>query len=300
MKICLFGISLCLAELNCSVNNGGCSHKCSPAGCSCPSCWSLVKDNLTCLPSPGLAQVTCSASGISLQVDECVLGGRADPTFLDSSCTSEINDEGLVEISTDLSNCGTIMEFLDSDDLLKFSNRLVAPSAVRNGRIVSRPLIMNFECLYSTRYENITTNYSADMNSVAVTFDMATYDVPVAALGFGLDFFTDSTFGTKLTEENMQGGIFVGNTLHAAVNSHIFIEDLTFTIERCEIEDPSTGVSLRIIDDRCPLAELGVEIFKKHDQRSIPFSFQAFLFPGQENTGIYDVKCHLLGTGFRD
>jgi len=134
MKICLFGISLCLAELNCSVNNGGCSHKCSPAGCSCPSCWSLVKDNLTCLPSPGLAQVTCSASGISLQgflvqviffyfflVDECVLGGRADPTFLDSSCTSEINDEGLVEISTDLSNCGTIMEFLDSDDLLKFS-----------------------------------------------------------------------------------------------------------------------------------------------------------------------------------
>jgi hypothetical protein len=56
---------------------------------------------------------------------------------------------------------------------------------------------------------------------------------------------------------------------------------------------------LNIIEDRCPLAELGVEILKQHDQQSIPFSFQTFLFPGQEETGIHDVKCHLLGTGFQ-
>ena len=57
----------------------------------------------------------------TISVDECVLGGRINPTLLDSTCTSEINDEGLVEISTDLSDCGTTMEFSKSDDFKKFS-----------------------------------------------------------------------------------------------------------------------------------------------------------------------------------
>ena len=74
------------------------------------------------------------------------------------------------------------------------------------------------------------------MNSVAVTFDMSAYDIPLAAFAFGLDFYTDSTFGEMLTEDDMEAGIFVGNTLHAAVNSHVLIEDVTFTIEVCNAD----------------------------------------------------------------
>ena len=112
----------------------------------------------------------------------------------------------------------------------------MAPPEVRGGRIVSRPLNIDFECLYSTHYENITTSYNADMNNVAVSFDMSAYDIPVAAFAFGLDFYTDSTFGQKLTEDNMEAGIYVGNTLHAAVNSHVLIEDVTFTVEVCKLQ----------------------------------------------------------------
>ena len=69
------------------------------------------------------------------------------------------------------------------------------------------------------------------MNVVSVSFDVSAYDIPVAAFAFGLDFFTDSTYTQTLTEENMENGIFVGNKLHAAVSSHVFIDDVTFTIE---------------------------------------------------------------------
>jgi hypothetical protein len=74
------------------------------------------------------------------------------------------------------------------------------------------------------------------MNNVAVSFDMSAYDIPVAAFAFGLDFYTDSTFGEKLTDDNMEAGIYVGNTLYAAVNSHVLIEDVTFTIEVCKLQ----------------------------------------------------------------
>ena len=83
-------IGLTTAQLDCFTDNGGCSHFCSSDACSCPPCWQLDADGLTCVPDPNHVTTTCGPSGMSIDVDECVYNGDTMTlTLNDGNCTGQ-------------------------------------------------------------------------------------------------------------------------------------------------------------------------------------------------------------------
>ena len=55
------------ASLDCfDGNNGGCSHFCATDGCTCPDCWELDADGLTCKPMRKHLHVTCAADSMTV------------------------------------------------------------------------------------------------------------------------------------------------------------------------------------------------------------------------------------------
>ena len=79
-------------ELNCSNDNGGCSHTCNKekAVCECPKCWELSDDGLTCVPASGMVSTICRANTMTMNINTCVLDGSHDYEGTDLSTGSII------------------------------------------------------------------------------------------------------------------------------------------------------------------------------------------------------------------
>lgn len=101
-----------LSGIDCSVNNGGCSHTCSGQGlngaCSCPNeCWQLDVDQMTCNIHPDMVQLTCHPDRMEAHLAKCVVAGTDAYQLGNSVCTSETTVNGDAA-STNPSNAAII------------------------------------------------------------------------------------------------------------------------------------------------------------------------------------------------
>ena len=120
------------AELNCHVNNGGCSHSCNSDSntCECPPCWALAEDGLNCGPAAGEVQTICSSNTMEMIINTCVLdshdytGAYVGDDSENTACKPVLHADGLTYVlEHGLDECGMALEFVqDSDgDYLKYT-----------------------------------------------------------------------------------------------------------------------------------------------------------------------------------
>ena len=139
------------SSINCSENNGGCSHYCNASRqqCECPSCWALGDDGITCDIDQSKIQVVCSDTGFDIEVEECIFIGDSDDVVtiglidhgdnMDLMCSSTNATDGVHSIETGLDSCGTEASY-DDNGKLSFKNTLEVTS-----RKFSNGLIFNNE-----------------------------------------------------------------------------------------------------------------------------------------------------------
>ena len=128
----IVAVSGVAAELNCHVNNGGCSHVCNSDSnaCECPPCWALAEDGLNCGPAAGEVQTTCSSNTMKMVINTCVLdshdytGAFVGDDKDNDACKPVLSADGSsYELEHGLDECGMALEFVqDTDsDYLKYS-----------------------------------------------------------------------------------------------------------------------------------------------------------------------------------
>ena len=78
----------------------------------------MKEDGKTCLPQSDLAEITCSPTGMSLSLHQCVLPGVSAPTLLDTDCTATLADDTFT-LDTTLDGCDTA--FILDDDVVTFT-----------------------------------------------------------------------------------------------------------------------------------------------------------------------------------
>ena len=83
----------------------------------------MKADGKTCLPRNDLAEITCSASGMKLELHECVLPGVSSPTLLDSDCHADLIDN-VFHLETKLDECDTA--FVVEDEIVTFTVKFLA------------------------------------------------------------------------------------------------------------------------------------------------------------------------------
>ena len=119
------GIAVASAQINCSVNNGGCSHTCNSDAntCECPPCWELAADGLSCGPAAGEVSTTCSSNTMKMVINTCVLdahdytGAYVGDDNENSACKPILSEDGSAyELEHGLDECGMALEFVQEDD----------------------------------------------------------------------------------------------------------------------------------------------------------------------------------------
>ena len=97
-------------EVNCLVDNGGCSHHCFINECRCPSCWELGLDGRTCEPENDRIKLSCAADHMTIAVDECLYNYDTMTLGLNNqSCIAE-KDGSMYKINTNLDKCGNTVQ----------------------------------------------------------------------------------------------------------------------------------------------------------------------------------------------
>lgn len=293
MKLFAISATVALASIDCNDgNNGGCSHSCKSGACECPSCWELTSDNLTCQPEAGKASISCNSAGMSISVDPCVVDPASSITLVDSSCSYVTGDDGNYELATALDECGTEYTVNADDDSVIFSNKLVAGAGLRDGIIVSRPLAMSFECEFSTYYDDVKLNYTADAGLVDVSFDFGDEQPDAAFFSYALEFYSDDSYTDLFDIEN--DVVVVGNTIYGAIENQVVVDGLVFTIESCTITDASIGEDFALIDNQCPNSIVNAQVESYSDAEQVRFNFMSFLFPGSGEESVLNFSCEVV------
>ena len=104
-------------EVNCLIDNGGCSHHCAINECRCPSCWELGLDGRTCQPENDRIQLSCAADHMAIAVDECLYNYDTMTLGLnEESCIAE-KDGSMYKINANLDACGNTVQTV-GDELI--------------------------------------------------------------------------------------------------------------------------------------------------------------------------------------
>ena len=199
--------------IDCSSNNGGCSHTCSNSECSCPPCWTLKSDGLGCQPEADKVTLSCASTSMGLKVDKCVLDGYAAGDAYAGSdgnvaaCKMQAVDNGdFYQVSSNLNDCGTAVDFSDASKL-DYTNKLTIPAEVLEGGIIlNAPLEWEYTCSYKTEYE---LEANMEMKSEII---QGSFKVEDAEFNFDFGFYSSTDLTTKLTNPVFR----VGNQINFA------------------------------------------------------------------------------------
>ncbi|CAG5103476.1 Oidioi.mRNA.OKI2018_I69.chr1.g788.t1.cds [Oikopleura dioica] len=270
-------------------NNGGCSHMCASGFCYCPPCWELLPNQLTCRPSPGLAQLTCSQEGMKLVVDKCVIPGVSEIALLDDTC-EPTEEDGSYVFETALDECGS-SHFFDGE-YIRFENTIVAGAGFDNGIMIARPSHLDFHCDFDTAGEINdlwlnTTNYA-----VEVTFNIGEEAPEKPAFIYDVNFYTDGSF-TQIQDTNDQS-FSIGDTIYAAVSTNVDVDGMIFSVDQCTLYDQSTGDSFEIIENRCGSPLVNTVISSYSDDKIIRFQFLSFVFPNSDDSAKLSIACSVM------
>merc|ERR1711953_205429 len=88
-----------LTGIDCSNNNGGCSHVCTGPGhngvCSCPNeCWQLGSDQKICNIHPDMVELRCHPKQMEAHLARCVVAGMEEFKLGNSVCSSQTDIDG--------------------------------------------------------------------------------------------------------------------------------------------------------------------------------------------------------------
>ncbi|CBY24885.1 unnamed protein product [Oikopleura dioica] len=272
--------------------NGGCSHFCDSGVCSCPSCWTLDSDNLTCIIETGRASVTCSTSGSSITIDKCVFPGVDDTglTLIDTNCYA-IEDPGnstqwLIESAT-VDGCGAVLNYTDPDFI--FENTLYAAEGIENGIITQRPVSVDFSCTYEGE-TSVSSSIKIDNTVTVVTsFDINDVQQTPVPLGFDLNFYTGSDYSSVADLSAVSTA--VGNPIYGQLTPMSTIPGTEFVANLCSVTDGSNNFNIL---DTCPVAIVDFSFGSsgQSDASAVQFQFNSFLFPNS-TSGTYSIACDL-------
>ena len=206
-------------EVNCLVDNGGCSHHCFINECRCPSCWELGLDGRTCQPEKDRIQLSCAADHMAIAVDECLYNYDTMTLGLnDESCVAE-KDGSMYKINANLDKCGNTVQTVDDELIFRLvfnysvsllpvifryllvqymtgfiktikSNKLTVLNRVSsNGLVFAADFNLPFHCSFPTIVEDLTSSTSVhNAEQVADGLDGQ------GQFEFNLKYYTDASF----------------------------------------------------------------------------------------------------------
>ena len=195
-------------EVNCGVNNGGCSHYCNAFNgkCECPPCWILGADGLKCVVEESKIELTCTDDGFDIKIDQCLfigdtndvvnIGLFADGDNTNTDCHTRDVTDGIHYITGSLDSCGTAAS--QGDGSLVFSNVLAVTSREFSGGIqLNNDVTIPVSCSYNTEYN--TEDHSIGVSpGVIATQDVTNH---AGAFEFDLVMTMDSTLAVAIPDD---------------------------------------------------------------------------------------------------
>lgn len=269
-------------EVNCIIENGGCSHHCFINECRCPSCWTLGLDGRTCEPENDKIKLSCAADHMTITVDECLYNDDIMTLGLnDETCIAE-KDGSMYKINTDLDECGNTVQTV-GDELI-FSNKLTVLNRVSsNGLVFASDFNLPFHCSFPTIVEDLTSSTSVhNAEQVAEGLDGQ------GQFEFNLKYFTDSSFTDFSTDQDIK---VVGESIFFKVEpSHSLLKGLLFMPTTCTVT--SGEYSFAILDDQCPSSLVSGNNFGSQlITDSYKFAYRAFTFNTEDTSMIMNTSC---------
>ncbi|CAG5077822.1 Oidioi.mRNA.OKI2018_I69.PAR.g8820.t1.cds [Oikopleura dioica] len=270
-------------------NNGGCSHFCDSGVCSCPACWTLDSDSMTCIIETGRASVTCSTTGSEVRVDKCVFPGVADTglSLADPTCTAiedPLDNTKWLLQSGSVDGCGATMAYSAPD--FTFSNTLAAAAGEVNGIITDRPVSVDFSCLYEGE-TSVSSAIKVDNPAVVTSFDINDVQSTAVPLAFNMDFYTANDYATVADLSTISTA--VGNPIYGELTPVSAIPGTDFVTTYCSVTDGSSTLEVLNV---CPNAIVDFQFgfSGQSDAAAIQFQFNSFLFPNA-TSGTYTMSC---------
>jgi hypothetical protein len=203
----------------------------------------LDTDERTCIPDDAATHLDCQAGAMNITIDSCLFDHETYAMHLfDQECRgSGSMDEGGFNLFTKLDECDTALAFIDDNAIFK---QTVYGYAIAgdSGIFLGRPVELDYTCTYQTEY-----NTDGD-DIIVANVEATTNRYGSGQFEFEVDFYTDSTFETKSTANDV---ITVGEQVFFAVTSVNLPSSVSFSVTDCTVTNSATDMSYYIIENFC-------------------------------------------------
>jgi len=275
----------------CSVSNGGCSHKCvNTAGgykCKCPDPeLSLALDNMTC-HAPGV-DVQCNRDSLTIIIPKSLLRGidREHLRLLDTTCKAKETNADF-SLTTPLTGCNTTRR--QTPTAIVYSNTVLEiPVAAEDVITRVREIEIQFSCFYS-KYGVVSSVGWKPSNRKLVFNDEGKGNFTLS-----LKMFPDKRFVSPYTKDDFPVAVVLRKLLFFEVSVTSGDKQLSIMADRCYATptlDQQNSLKYEFITKGCPIDNT----VKYHAAPLVSaqrFSLEAFNFIA-DHPFVF-VHCHVI------
>merc|ERR1712110_627846 len=143
--------------------------------------------------------------------------------------------------SGSMDECDTALAFIDVNAIFK---QTVYGYAIAgdSGIFLGRPVELDYTCTYQTEY-------NTDGDDIIVSnVEATTNRYSTGSFEFEVDFYTDASFETKSTNDDV---ITVGEQVFFAVTSVNLPSSVSYSVTDCTVTNTATDLSYYIIENFC-------------------------------------------------